>query len=144
MKTVTESITIEADPQTVFTAYTEKMSDWWPWSGTYKYTFAPEGTEPDRIVMEPGEGGRFYEVWADATEHQIGIVKVWRPAEKVVYTWEVEDWDAPSTVTVTFERSGSSTTVTVVHDGLPSDGTAMGYSVGQKEILGAFADHMNG
>lgn len=144
MATVIESITINADPGTVFVAYTERMNEWWPWKGTYKYTFAPDGVDPDRIVMESGEGGRFYEVWSDGTEHQIGMVKVWRPSTEVVYTWEVDGWETPSIVTVRFEPVGNATKVTVEHSDLPNDGIAMGYSVGQQEILTEFSTYMNG
>ena len=144
MATVTDKVTIAADPETVFAAYTARMGEWWPFQGTYRYTFAPEGTSPDGIFMEAAEGGRFYERWADGTEHQIGIVKVWKPPSEVVYTWEVDGWSAPSTVTVRFVAEGTSTTVIVEHSGLPDDQTAAGYSTGQKEILAVFAEYVGG
>lgn len=139
MATVSEKVSIDADARTVFIAYTERMSEWWPWRGKYRYTFAPEGVEPDKMIMESGEGGRFYERFADGTEHQIGSVTVWRPYEEVTYTWEVAEWDLPSVVTVRFVDEGDRTTVVVEHSDLPDDGTAVGYSEGHQEILAAFA-----
>ena len=144
MARVTEKITINADRSTVFAAYTGRIGEWWPWKGTYKYTFAPEGVDPDDLTMEAGEGGRFFETWSDGTEHQIGTVTVWKPTTEVAYTWEVAEWSEPSTVTVRFVAEGSMTTVIVEHENLPDDETAMGYSVGQKEILGKFADYVMG
>lgn len=140
MAMVSEKISIVADQVTVFNVYTEHMSDWWPWRGKYRYTFAPEGVEPDRLIMESGVGGRLYERFEDGTVHQIGSVTVWNPPHEVAYTWEVEEWDEPSIVTVRFLDEGGRTTVVVEHDNLPDDGTAMGYSEGHREILAAFAD----
>ena len=144
MATVSEKVSIVADQATVFNVYTSRMSEWWPWKGKYRYTFAPEGVEPDKLIMEPGVGGRFYERFSNGTEHQIGTVTVWRPNEQVSYTWEVAEWDEPSLVTVRFVAEGDMTTVVVEHSGLPDDATAMGYSEGQKEILGVFAEFVEG
>ncbi len=142
MATISEKVTIQADRETVFTAYTEKIGEWWPWRGTYKYTFAPEGIEPEALTMETEEGGRFYETWSDGTEHQIGTVRVWKPHDEVAYSWEVADWPEVSIVTVRFVSDGDTTTVIVEHENLPDEGTAMGYSTGQKEILGTFAAYV--
>jgi uncharacterized protein YndB with AHSA1/START domain len=144
MATVSEKVSIAADSVTVFRVYTERMSEWWPWKGKYRYTFAPEGVEPDKLIMEPEVGGRLYEQFANGTEHQIGSVTVWKPHHEVAYTWEVEKWDEPSTVTVRFLEEGGQTTVVVEHSNLPDDATAMGYSEGHREILGAFANLVEG
>lgn len=144
MAMVSEKISIVADQVTVFNVYTGRMSDWWPWRGKYRYTFAPDGVEPDKFIMEARAGGRFYERFADGTEHQIGTVTVWKPHEEVAYTWEVDDWDEPSVVTVRFLEEGGKTTVVVEHDNLPDDATAMGYSEGHREILGVFAKFVEG
>ncbi|MCB1247714.1 MAG: SRPBCC domain-containing protein [Acidimicrobiia bacterium] len=144
MATVSEKVTIDADAARVFAAYTEKIGEWWPWRGVFTYTFAPDGVEPHDIRFETHEGGRFYEVWSDGTEHQIGVVKVWRPSTELVYSWEVAGWDAPSTVTVRFITDGAATTVVVEHSDLPDDDTATGYSIGQREILGVFAEYVEG
>lgn len=144
MARISEKVTIKADPETVFTAYTADIGKWWPWRGKFKYTFAPEGVEPEDLVMESGEGGRLYERWSDGTEHQIGVVRLWRPHDEVAYTWEVAEWSQPSTVTVRFVAEGNHTTVIVEHDNLPDDATAMGYSSGHKEILGVFAGYLMG
>jgi len=128
----------------VFNVYTDQMSDWWPWKGKYRYTFAPEGTEPDKLLMEPWVGGRLYERFADGTEHQIGSVTVWDPPNEVVYTWEVAEWEEASVISVRFVDEGGRTTVVVEHDNLPDDMTAMGYSEGHREILGVFAGFVEG
>ncbi len=141
MSMVSEKVNVAADRTTVFHAYVSQMNAWWPWQGEYTYSFAPESTSPDSIILEGKVGGRFFERFADGTEHQIGTVTKWDAPNEIAYTWEVEGWPTPSTVTVRFIAEGDTTTVVVEHDGLPDDGTARGYSVGHREILAVFASH---
>ncbi len=141
MSMVSEKVNVAADRATVFNAYVNEMNSWWPWKGEYTYSFAPEGTSPDSIILEGKVGGRFFERFADGTEHQIGTVTKWDPPNEIAYTWEVESWPAPSTITVRFVADGNTTTVVVEHENLPDDDTARGYSAGHREILRVFASH---
>jgi uncharacterized protein YndB with AHSA1/START domain len=139
MATINEKIDIVADQVTVFNIYLDRIDEWWPRQKTYRYSFAPPETAPDRILFEPRAGGRFYERFADGTEYTIGTIIVFDPPNELTYTWKAPDWAAPSTVRVRFVASGDVTTVMVEHSDLPDDETASGYAVGQAEILSVFA-----
>lgn len=139
MAAINEKIDIVADQVTVFNIYVNRIDEWWPRQKTYRYTFAPPTTEPDRMLFEPEEGGRLYERFADGAEYTIGTVEVYDPPNEIVYTWKAPEWTDPSTVRVRFLASGDTTTVVVEHTGLPDDETASGYAVGHVEILQVFA-----
>lgn len=140
MATVNEKIDIVADQVTVFNVYVNRIDEWWPRQKTYRYTFAPADSGPDRIRFEPRVGGRLYESFADGSEYTIGAIEVFDPPFEIVYTWQAPDWPAPSTIHVRFLASGETTTVVVEHTGLPDDETASGYAAGHAEILSVFAD----
>ena len=144
MSTVNEKIDIVADQVTVFNIYVDRIDDWWPRRGEkYRYSFAPESTEPKHIRMESGAGGRFYEQFADGSEYTIGTVEVYDPPNEIVYTWNVPGWPEPTTVRVRFVQSGDTTTVMVEHTGFPDDGSAAGYSEGLREILGILRTYID-
>lgn len=141
MTTVNEKIDIVASQVTVFNVYVNQIDAWWPRRGEkYKYTFAPEATEPAHIRFDAEEGGRFYEEFADGTEYTIGTVEVYDPPNEIVYSWKAPEWPSETKVRVRFIQSGDTTTVMVEHTGFPEDAVAEGYSEGLREILGIFAD----
>lgn len=145
MTVISEKIDIVADQSTVFNIYVNQINDWWPRRGAEnKYSFAPDTTEPDQIRFDPMEGGRYYEIFADGTEHTIGTIQTWDPPNEVSYTWDVAEWPGISTVTVRFVSAGNTTTVIVEHDGVPDGKEGEGYSAGHKEVLGIFASFVEG
>ena len=145
MATVNEKIDIAADQSTVFNIYVNQVNEWWPrWGAENKYSFAPDSTEPDQIRFEARAGGRYYEIFADGTEHTIGTIQTWDPPNEIAYTWDVAEWPGLSTVTVRFVSSGDTTTVIVEHDGVPDGKEGEGYSAGHKEVLGIFAAFVEG
>jgi uncharacterized protein YndB with AHSA1/START domain len=145
MAVVSEKIDIVADQVAVFNVYVNQINEWWPRRGeTNRYSFAPDSTEPDQIRFDAKEGGRYYEVFADGTEHTIGTIETWDPPHELAYTWVVADWPGESTVTVRFVSSGDTTTVIVEHDGVPEGKEGEGYSAGHREILDVFAAFVEG
>ena len=52
---VRREITVAAPPERAFAVFTERMDTWWPRS----YTIG--SAELDKVVIEPREGGRWYE-----------------------------------------------------------------------------------
>lgn len=140
MAEVNEKIDIVADRVTVFNVYVNRIDEWWPRRGDrYRYSFAPESTAPAHIRFEPRAGGRFYEVFEDGSEYDIGSVETYDPPNEFVYTWRAPSWERASRVQVRFAQNGDTTTVMVNHTGFPSDDVAQGYGEGLREILGVFA-----
>ena len=73
MTTVTETISVKAPIEKVFTAYVERIDEWWPRRGAqFRYSFAPRDVAPEHIRFEPKAGGRFYETFANGEEYVIG------------------------------------------------------------------------
>jgi len=144
MKVFTQNIEINADVDKVFSAYVEKINDWWPRQGkSNRYTWAPEGVEPKDILFEAKVGGRYYERFADGSEFVIGKITEYEPPSKLSYTWQGRDWPGDSLIEVRFEPSGEGTLLSLTHSGFEifgeeADSMAEGYSMGTEEILGIF------
>lgn len=137
--TIVESITIEASPDRVFDAYVNHIDSWWTRRGTYRYSFAPETTEPRHIRFDPHLGGRFYEEFADGSQYTIGHITAWNPPGDFTYTWQAPDWPTETTISVRFEAIEAHTLVEVTHSGFGIDGVPAagdGYAIGLREILG--------
>lgn len=137
--TIVESVEIDAPSDQVFDAYVNHIDRWWVRRGTYRYSFAPEETEPQHIRFEAEPGGRFYEEFADGSEYTIGHIVDWNPPSLLQYTWKAPQWPVETTITVRFEETDGRTTVEVTHEGFGADGVpdlGDGYAVGLREILG--------
>ncbi len=85
---VRKQITVDASQQQAFDAFTRRMGAWWN----------PDHRLSDRpladVVVEPREGGRWFEVDADGKECQWGKVLAWEPADRLLLAWQLNgDWD---------------------------------------------------
>ena len=142
MNSVVEKVTVNAPAAKVFNAYVNFIDEWWPRQGAkYRYTFAPEGVEPDRIRFEARHGGRFYETFADGSEYEMGRITEWNPNTKLSYTWKAPSWSGDTLIEVSFEERDDRTQVTVVHSGIEAVAepeVAAGYGEGTTEIYGIF------
>jgi uncharacterized protein YndB with AHSA1/START domain len=109
---VRKTITVEAPQDRAFTVFTAHMSTWWPLDTHHI------GTQPAAdAVMEPREGGRWYERAADGSECDWGCVLAWEPPSRVVLAWQLDaDWKydpdpaRQSELEVRFIATGPSTT----------------------------------
>ena len=146
MDAISKSISVDAPVDVAFKVYVEEIDVWWPRQGKYRYTFAPEGIDPDRILFDAREGGSFYEVFSDGTTYEIGRVTAYEPPHRFVYTWKAPDWPADTSVEVTFTADGERTVVEVNHTGFESAGLpsemASGYDDGLEEILSVYANYI--
>jgi uncharacterized protein YndB with AHSA1/START domain len=110
---VRREITVAAPPERAFTVFTEGMDTWWPRS----YTIA--AAELDKVVIEPREGGRWYERGVDGSECAWGEVLVYEPPNRIVLTWRIAgDWqpdEAASEIEVTFTPAAGGTRVELEH-----------------------------
>jgi len=82
---VLKSIRVQAAPARAFEVFTSGMARWWLPSHTINPTKSPIAA----IVIEPREGGRWYERGEDGSECDWGRVLVWQPPARVVLAWQI-------------------------------------------------------
>jgi uncharacterized protein YndB with AHSA1/START domain len=109
---VVREVMVPASPASAFRRFTDQMSVWWPRETDSVYEEARE-----RVVFEPGVGGRIYE--ASQNEEVVwGTVRVWDPPRRVVFSWHPgREASTAQEVEVTFEETASGTRVRLVHRG---------------------------
>jgi uncharacterized protein YndB with AHSA1/START domain len=87
MLAVTKTITVRAGREHAFTVFTERFASWWPKSHHIG------DAELADAVIEPREGGRWYERGVDGSECDWGRVLAWEPPGRVVLSWHLQgDW----------------------------------------------------
>jgi uncharacterized protein YndB with AHSA1/START domain len=138
---VRASVTVRAPRDHAFRVFSERMADWWPVS--------THSIEPDRIMaaaMECRPGGRIVERHADGRELSWGVVRVWEPPARIVFSWNPTYEQRPETeVEVTFtELAHGATRVDLEHRGWEALGARAaslkeGYDEGWPLVLGRYA-----
>ena len=106
---VKRTVTVKADPQRSFTAFTGNMAAWWPASHTIG------GSQKPEVVLEGRVGGRWYERGPEGAECEWGKVLVWDPPGRLVLAWQLNGlWKYdPALVTeveITFTALGNGAT----------------------------------
>ena len=122
IRPVRKEIVVRAPQAKAFHVFTDGMSRWWN----------PDhhiGDEPlAALVVEPHEGGRWYERGTSGTECQWGLVLVWDPPARVVFDWQLDatwqfDPDVHTELEVRFVALGEAETrVVLEHRGLEALG----------------------
>lgn len=142
--TVRKEVVVAAEPDLAFEVFTTRFGDWWP-----GHHLSDEPIEA--YVLEPGEGGRWYERTASGAVCQWGEVLRWEPPHRLVLSWAISaEWHADpslaSEVAVTFERVDGGTRVVLEHRHLDRAGEgwramrdAVGGEGGWGMILGRYA-----
>jgi uncharacterized protein YndB with AHSA1/START domain len=123
--TVRRSITVEVPRERAFAVFVERMGDWWP---VDRYHVG-EADAAD-AVLEPREGGRWYERGDDGVECDWGRVLAYEPPARLVLAWMIgPDWKfdpdpaRATEVEVRFLQEGaSSTRVELEHRGFEVHG----------------------
>jgi uncharacterized protein YndB with AHSA1/START domain len=78
---VRASVTVVAPVEKAWRVYTEQYGSWYP-----KDHFL--GDRPaETVLIEPREGGRWYERQADGSEPEWGRVLAWQPPTRLVLSW---------------------------------------------------------
>ncbi len=115
---VLHSVEVKAPPVRAFELFTTCMGQWWPRGMTV-------GRNPHvDIVIEPREGGRWFERDEQGNEAEWGRVLAWEPPDRVLLAWQLNaTWSyEPGLVTeveLTFcPRAGGGTRVTLEHRNL--------------------------
>jgi uncharacterized protein YndB with AHSA1/START domain len=80
---IRRTVTVDATADRAFRVFTESFTSWWPADyhiGEADYAEA---------VIEPHQGGRWYERGQDGSECDWGRVLVWEPPARLVLTWQI-------------------------------------------------------
>ena len=114
---VRKTIFVNAPQAHAFEVFTAGIGRWWP--KTHKIGPA----DLDRPIVEPKEGGRWYELDVDGSECEIGKVLLWDPPARLILAWQLTpDWaydpDLITEVEVTFTPEGKGTRVNLEHRNL--------------------------
>ena len=127
------SIEVAVDPQTAFKIFTEEIDAWWE-RGPHNFW---DGGRAVAKRFEPGVGGRYLEVYDDATGDllEIGRITLWEPGKRLVWRMSHDDTE----VEVKFETIPNGTRVLLEQRLLPAGTKAHFYS-GWPNILAWFAE----
>ena len=121
---VRKSILVNAPIAHAFKVFTESFDSWWP------RTHHIGKVEPYTAILEPREGGRWFERGSDGSECDWGRVLAYSPPTRVAVSWHLDgtyaydpDPAKASRVEVTFHDEGNGKTrVELVHSQLDRHG----------------------
>jgi len=111
---VRKTIHVNASPERAFDTFTNGIGRWWPKSHHISKA------EFDRPVIEPHEGGRWYELGVDGSQCDIGKVLAWEPPSRLLLAWQLTpEWTYdPELITeleLLFTPEGEGTRVDLEH-----------------------------
>jgi len=145
---VKKTITVKAGQQRAFEVFTAKFGTWWPKS---HHIGKPEMQD---VIVEPRQGGRWYEKGVDGSECDWGKVLAWEPPGRVVLSWHLNskfelDDSVESSVEVQFiAESANVTRVDLVHRITAADAEGIAAAVGSPDgwtgLLAAYAEAAQG
>jgi uncharacterized protein YndB with AHSA1/START domain len=123
---VTHSVLVPLPQDAAFELFTARFGDWWP-KDSHHILDAPAAD----AVLEPREGGRWYERAEDGSECDWGHVKEVDPPERILLAWQLTpEWKfdpdpgKATEVEVTFTAQEDHTRVTLEHRGFEVHGEA--------------------
>ncbi len=141
---VRKSVSVEVPQDRAFAFFTERHADWWPIEGHRIH----EGST--HAVLEPREGGRWYEAGAPEGECDWGRVLAYEPPQRLVLGWQLDEhWrydpDVLTEVELRFvAKSPGRTRVELEHRGLdrypPEVRASFDGENGWSAVLGAYAE----
>jgi len=111
------TVTVGVPMEQAFGLFTGEFTAWWP----HQYHIGQ--ADVAEVILEPHEGGRWYERGVDGSECDWGRVLVWGPPHRLVFTWQINgswqfdpDPEHASEIEVLFTEEGpGQTTVAVEH-----------------------------
>jgi uncharacterized protein YndB with AHSA1/START domain len=122
---IRKQVRVKAPPPRAFEIFTAGMSRWW----LKTHTINPTKSTMKDIVLEPHEGGRWFERGEDGSECQWGKVLAWEPPTRLLLAWQITaQWQFdPNLVTeveIRFTPDGGGTKVELEHRRLERLGDA--------------------
>jgi hypothetical protein len=136
---IVKSVVLACGPARAFALFTEHAGLWWP--ATRRHSKDANST----IRMEAG--GRFFERSHDGAEVELGVVRHFEPARRLLLDWYPGTGpDHPTQVEITFEAVEGRTKVTVRHGqgsagSAAFEGNASAYDRSWDLVLAAAASH---
>jgi uncharacterized protein YndB with AHSA1/START domain len=133
---VRKSVLVDADPETAFRVFTDKIQTWWP-LGTHGIF----GDDAEELAFREG---KLVEVAKDGREAVWGEVLAWEPPARVHFTWRpgFDEGEPDTEVEVRFTAEGDGARVELVHTGWEklADGAKnrAGYDSGWEGVLEAY------
>jgi uncharacterized protein YndB with AHSA1/START domain len=142
---INQSVVVNVGRDRAFDLFTSRMTEWW---------FTGEGIGPSpfkQLVLEPRQGGRWFEVAEDGVETSWGEVLEWDRPARLLLAWQIDgSWKFNSEVKTSLEISfqaidAGSTRVRLEHRDLERLGKSGRKTVetmreGWGKLLGRFAD----
>ena len=120
--------TIPAPPSEVFDAWLDPKIPGTPWHENVK------------LIVNPKVDGLWHWLSLKGTPHYGRFVEIDRPG-RIQYSWmSPNTLGEESIVTVTFQKKGEDTLMTLVHSGLPKDDKAKGHERGWNSISDKFSN----
>jgi uncharacterized protein YndB with AHSA1/START domain len=134
---VTRSVLVPLEPGAAFELFTDRFGEWWP-KDSHHILDSPAA----EVVLEPREGGRWYERGESGEECDWGhVLELDRP-NRILLAWQLTpkwkfdaDESRATQVEVTFSAEDDGTRVTLEHRGFEvhgEAGAAMRDSVGSE------------
>jgi uncharacterized protein YndB with AHSA1/START domain len=80
---VRRNIQVAVPRERAFEVFTAGIGRWWP------KTHHIGAADIDTLVIEPREGGRWFERGVDGSECEVGKVLVWDPPARLVLAWQL-------------------------------------------------------
>jgi uncharacterized protein YndB with AHSA1/START domain len=81
---VRKSLVVSADVHRCFEVFTSRMGKWWPRSKSINASPQAE------VIIEPRDGGRWYERGEDGSECEWGKVLQWNPPSRLLLAWQID------------------------------------------------------
>jgi uncharacterized protein YndB with AHSA1/START domain len=145
---IRRAVTVAVPPGRAFDAFTRDIGRWWPRRMSI-------GAAPlANVVIEPHEGGRWFERGENGAESDWGDVLAWEPPGRVLLAWRIGgrwayDKALHSELELRFTPAGTGTLVELEHRGLEhlgEDAAALAEQLrgGWPAPLQAFADFTAG
>jgi uncharacterized protein YndB with AHSA1/START domain len=135
-----KQLKVGLSPEDAFRLFTEGIDKWWPLR-----THSVGEEQAESCYFEGWVGGRIMEVLKDGNQSEWGKVLVWKPFEKVTFTWYPgRTPETAQEVTVKFsEIEGGGTLVELVHTGWETLGERAqsgraGYDTGWDFVLAKY------
>lgn len=125
-------------PEAVFDAWTDErgMTQW----------MRPGPGMDCRCDLDVREGGTYTIVMIneDRTIEHTGVYREVERPRRLVFTWSAAHLPTETVVTLTFEAVEDGTRLTLVHEGLPDEGSVEGHTQGWMAILGSLEETLKG